>query len=268
MAQNVITVTLRQAGKAATARLAYLLGLDPCCEFLLIDGKLVPISLVDTTQPVQKLVDQALTRGPGVRELEGLLGAVEAARKANYGLTHWMPTVELSVIEGTFGASPGGDSYDGSNRFDAFVKVKWNLSEWVSAKQKRQQADMNIQQVQLSVHDLRAKLTLGVQEAHDAIHSGIEQTQLADQHITKAEQSYTLSDQRLKEGVKGRSASEVLLAIRTLGGARLEYLQAVRELNRAHLRLFVLVGALEAESLTREVHDFRPERPKLHPPRP
>jgi hypothetical protein len=60
----------------------------------------------------------------------------------------------------------------------------------------------------------------------------------------------------------------VLLAIRTLGGARLEYLQAVRELNRAHLRLFVLVGALEAESLTREVHDFRPERPKLHPPRP
>ena len=34
--------------------------------------------------------------------------------------------------------------------------------------------------------------------------------------------------------------------MRTLGGARLEYVQAVRDLDKANLRLFVLVGAIEA----------------------
>ncbi len=248
MAQTVLTVKLREASKAAASKLAYLLGLDPCCQFLVADSKLTPISLVDADQHVQVLVDQALSRGPGVRELEGLLQTVERARNANYGLTHWMPSVEVNVMEGGFGASPAGRSYDWANRFDAGVHIRWNFNEFVYAKQKRHQADANIQQVHLSVQDLRSKLTLGVQEARDAIHSGIEQVALAEKHIRFAEESYKLSDQRLKNAIKGRSSSEVLLALRSLGGARLEYLQAVRDLNRAQLRLFVLVGTSETES--------------------
>jgi outer membrane protein TolC len=229
----------------------------------------MPIELVDAGQPLQKLVDQALARGPGVRELEGLLIAVEAARDANYGLAHWLPSVEVSLMEGGFGASPAGHTYDTANRFDGMVRVRWNLSDWASAKQRRQQAEMNIQQVQLGVQDLRAKLTLGVQEARDAILSGNEQIALAERHIRSAEESYRLSDQRFKNPVKGKSSSEVLLAMRTLGGARLEYLQAVRDLNRAHLRLFVLVGASDADRQTYEPPDIktRPERPRHHPPR-
>src|SRR5205807_3345566 len=46
MAQTVITVKLREANKAATAKVAYLLGLDPCCEFVVADKALVPIDLV------------------------------------------------------------------------------------------------------------------------------------------------------------------------------------------------------------------------------
>ena len=74
-----------------------------------------------------------------------------------------------------------------------------------------------------------------------------EQVQLAERHIVYAEESHKLSSARLKDNVKGRSTSEVLLAMRALGGARLEYLQAVRDLDKANLRLFILVGALEAE---------------------
>jgi outer membrane protein TolC len=246
MAQTVLTVKLRESSKAATAKLAYLLGLNPCCEFLVADGKLVPISIVDARKPVHTLVDQALAQGPGVRELEGLLRTVEAARNANYGLTHWMPSVEVNMVEGGFGAGPGSRT-DWANRFDLGVHMRWNLSEFYYAKLKRHQADMSIQQVHLNVQDLRAKLTLGVQEACDAIHSGHEQIQLAEKHIRHAEESYRLSDQRLKQNIKGRSSSEVLLALRTLGGARLEYIQAVRDLNKAQLRLFVLVGANEGE---------------------
>jgi outer membrane protein TolC len=125
--------------------------------------------------------------------------------------------------------------------------MKWNLNEFAMSKLKRHQADANIQQAHLSYQDLRAKLTLGVQEARDAINGGGEQVHLAQKHITYAEESYKLSDERLKQNVKGRSASEVLLALRSLGGARLEYLQAVRDHNKAQLRLFVLVGAMEVE---------------------
>jgi outer membrane protein TolC len=244
MAQTVLTVRLREASKASAAKLAYLLGLNPCCEFLVADGKLVPITLLDGKDPVQGYVEQALTRGPGVRELEGLLRAVEAARSTNYGLTHWMPSIEVNLIEGGFGAGPGRQ-LDWANRFDLGVHMKWNLSEFYYSKLKRQQADANIQQVHISYQDLRAKLTLGVQEACDAIQSGREQIALAEKHIRYAEESYKLSDLRLKENIKGRSSSEVLLALRSLGGARLEYLQAVRDYNKAQLRLFVLVGACE-----------------------
>jgi outer membrane protein TolC len=247
MAQSVLTVKLREASKGAAAKLAYLVGLDPCCDFVVADKKLVPINLVDISQPTPTLVDYALTRGPGVREVEGLLRAVEAARDSNYGLSHWLPSVELNVIEGGFGASPVGQPYTWANRADVGVRMKWNLSEFVYAKQRRHQADANIEQVHLTYEDLKAKLTLGVQEARDAILSGREQVQLAEKHIAYAEESYRLSSTRLKEGVKGRSTSEVLLALRGHGGARLEYLQAVRDLDKANLRLFILVGALEAD---------------------
>ena len=247
MAQNVLTVKLREAHKAATAKLAYLLGLDPCCQFLVVDGKLMPINITDGNQPVQKLVDQALSRGPGVRELEGLLHAVESARNANYGLNHWMPSVEVSLIEGGFGAASGSRSLDWANRLDFGIRLRYNLTDIGFSKHKRRQADSNIEQVQLSVQELRAKLTLGVQEARDAIHSGLEQVTLADKHIRYAEESHKLSDTRFREGIKGRSATEVLVALRSLGGARLEFIQAVRELNRAQLRLFILVGSTEPE---------------------
>ena len=182
------------------------------------DKALVPISIINAKQPVHQLVEQALTKGPGVRELEGLLHVVEEARNSNYGWTHWMPCVELNAVEGGFGAGPN-TSLDWTNRFELGVKLKWSLTELAASKQKRQQADRNIEQVHLSYRDLCAKLTLGIQERHDAIHSGEEQMQLAEKHIRYAEESHRLSDARLKQNVKGRSSSEVLLALRALGGA-------------------------------------------------
>lgn len=243
-AQAVLSVKLREASKAASAKLAYLLGLDPCCQFVVADKHLTPIRLMSANEPVQNLVEQALTRGPGVRELEGLLRTVEAARNTNYGLTHWMPAIEMNILEGGFGAGPGRQ-LDWANRFDLGVHMKWNINEFATSKLKRRQADATIQQVHLSYHDLKSKLTLGVQEAWDSIHSGREQVQLAERHIQSAEESYKLSETRLKQNIKGRSSSEVLLALRTLGGAKLEYLQAARDYNKAQLRLFVLVGGPE-----------------------
>src|SRR5581483_1147378 len=59
--------------KAASAKLAYLLGLDSCVELVPTDEQLVAFRLADANQPVEALTAQAQANGPGLRELEGIL---------------------------------------------------------------------------------------------------------------------------------------------------------------------------------------------------
>jgi outer membrane protein TolC len=149
--------------------------------------------------------------------------------------------------EGAFGAGPGSN-LDWANRWDLLVNVRWNLTDVLTARERRQQADVKMRQLHLTYQDLRAKLTLGVQEAREAALSGDEQVRLAEQRIAYAEQSLAQSESRWQENIKGRSPSEVLLAVRSLAGARLEYVQTVRDLDKAQLRLLVFTGALGTKS--------------------
>jgi outer membrane protein TolC len=124
------------------------------------------------------------------------------------------------------------------------LNFRWNLTEFVTARDKRQQADVKMRQAQLGYQDLRARLTLGVAEAREAALSGADQVRLAEERIGHAEQALAQSESRFRENIRGRSPSEVLLAIRTLAGAQLEYVQTVRDLDKGQLRLLVLTGAI------------------------
>ena len=243
-AQRALTRKLRGGMRSASAKLTYLLGLDPGCDLVIADRQFVPLTLVDPSQPEPALVEQALARGPGVRELAGLLQAIEAGR-AEAESKKWLPAVQVNMIEGAFGAGPGGSlSFD--NRFDMGMHLTWNLTDALAGREKRRLADVKTQQVHLSYHDLRAKLTLGVREAREEALSGGEQLPLAEERIRRAPEAYRQSETRLRQGVKGRSPSEVLLAVRSLAGAQLEYIQTLRELDKAQLRLFILCGAAPA----------------------
>jgi outer membrane protein TolC len=240
--QQLLTRKLREGASGAAAKLGYLLGLDPASELVPVDGRLAAFELVNCGLQAEALVALALAKGPGVRELEGLLALIEDARAKGAGPGRFVPTLELTMAEGAFGAGPGSQlAWD--NRWDLGLHVKWNLTEAVTARARRRLADAQIQQTRLGYQDLRAKLTLGVHEAREACLSGKEQMRLGEQHMRLAEESYRLSNSRLKENIKGRSPSEVLMAIRSLAGARLNYLHAIRDLDKAQLRLFVLVGA-------------------------
>jgi outer membrane protein TolC len=241
-AQKLLTRKLGEGGKSAAAKLKYLLGLDPACDVITVEQQLVAISLVDVNQPLPLLVEQAFAQGPGVRELEGLLEVIETARAQAEGPQRYWPAVELNMVEGAFGAGPGS-RLDWDNRWDMGLRCRWNLSDAVTARERRLQADVKMRQAQINYHDVRARLTLGVQEAHEASLSGLEQVPLAQEHIAHAERAHDQSQSRWREGVKGRVPSEVLLAIRSLAGARLEYVQAVRDLDKAQLRLLCLTGA-------------------------
>ena len=86
---------LHRQGDAAATKLAYLLGIGRGVELVPVDSKLIPIELVDPSTPTEQLVGQAMASGPGVRELQGLLAVITAAREKGKGCGRLMPTVEM-----------------------------------------------------------------------------------------------------------------------------------------------------------------------------
>jgi outer membrane protein TolC len=232
---------LREQARAASAKLVYLLGLNPCVELVPIDGRLVRLQLVDATPPTSTLVDTALTNGPGVREMEGLLAVIQDAINRSQGAGQYLPTVEVRMAEGAFGAGPG-DRLDWDNRWDLCLQARWNLTEFLTARDRRRVADSKLQQVHLAYQDLRGKLTAGVQAAREEVLSGSDQLPMLDEQIKEAAEAQKLSDDRLKNRIAGSSYGEVLLSLQSKNLAQLNRLNALRAYDKAQVRLMILLG--------------------------
>jgi outer membrane protein TolC len=239
---------LQEGATSAAAKLIYLLGLDPAAELVPIDRRLAPFNLVDDSVPSDALVDRALTSGPGVREMQGLLALIDEIRDKAQGPCRFIPVFQMNLAEGGFGAGPG-DSARWDNRFDLALQARWNLTEFLTARERRRIAASKMQQARLGYQELRAKLTLGVQEAREASISGRDQAGFGEAQIKEARETYRLSRDRFKNLIplkKGASPSEVLLSIGALGRAQFNYLNALRDHDRAQLRLFILTGQVDA----------------------
>ena len=239
--QKQTTSKLRAGFKSASAKLIYLLCFDPTADLLLMDHQFAPFHLVDPHTPVSELVAQALSSGPGVQEVEGLLNLIHEANEQNQGIVKFLPTVTASVSEGAFGAGQGSGS-DWNNRFDGLVQVKWNLTDVFTRQERQRLAQSKILNLHSNYQDIRGRLTLGVQEAPQAIQSGLEQIALAEDQIAQAKSAYKQSKTRWDLKVEKSSPSEVVLAARSLGGAQLNYLSAIRDYDKAQLRLLLLLG--------------------------
>jgi len=240
-ARKALTLKLGAQAVGASAKLVWLLGLDPCTELMPADGDLVPFHLIDASRPTCDLVAQAQSQGPGVQELAGLVALIEDSIAKAKGLGRYLPTVELRMTEGGFGAGSNANlTWD--NRFDAALQVRWNLADALTSHEKWRIASAQRQQAHYAHNDLQAKLTAGVREAHQEILSGAGQIELGQGQIGNAREARQLSRQRLEEGIQGSSTSEVLLSLQSLGRAQFDYLTAIREFNKAQARLLVLLG--------------------------
>ncbi len=243
---------LHQQGDAAAAKLAYLLGLGSCVKMVPVEETLTPIDLIDPTQPTCDLVAQSLENGPGVRELQHMLAVMQEGLDRANGL-RYAPIVSLSMEEGAFASGPGGNlTYD--NRWDTTVRVRWNLTDLLTANEKRHVAESRIEQARLTYEDLRGKLTAGVQEARDASLSGREQVRMGAEQIQHAAEGYRLSDERLKMRAPNASPADVLLAIRGLEAAHFNHLTAINAYNKAQIRLLVLLGPAATQSGKGDAH--------------
>ncbi len=232
---------LRQQGDAASAKLAYLLGLDPQCPLVPVDDSLAPIDLVNAMPPTPALVAQALTDGPGVHELQGLMQVIDCGMAELSGPKRFLPTFGLCLSEGDFGAGPNS-SLEWSNRFDVGLQARWNLTDLFKAGDVKRIAASKRRQVELSYEDLCGKLTMGVRESRDEILSGREQIEQASEQIRRASEAYRLSKLRVEDNVPGSSPAEVSLALRGLALAHGSYISAVNAYNKAQIRLLLLLG--------------------------
>jgi outer membrane protein TolC len=232
---------LRQQGNAAAAKLVYLLGLPPDVELVPVDATLVPVDLVDVTPPVGDLVSQALTTGPGVQELEGLLRVIQGGMDEMSGPRMLLPSFRLNVYEGAFGAG-AGDSMKWDNRLDVCAQARWDLTQLLTGRAQRRAAESKLTQARLSYDDLRGKLAAGVKESRDAILSGREQVGAATQQLDQASKGYRLSDLRLEKSAPGSSVAEVMRSLRGVDQAHLNYLTSVSSHNKAQVRLLLLLG--------------------------
>ncbi len=232
---------LHQQGDAASAKLAYLLGLDPQCPLVPVDETLAPIDLVDANPPAEALVAQALANGPGIRELQGLMRVIDCGMAELSGPKRYLPKFGLCVTEGAFGAGPGS-TLDFSNRLDLGVQARWNLTDLFKVGDAKRIAESQRRQVEYTYEDVRGKLTLGVRESRDEILSGREQITQASEQIRRASEAYRLSKGRVEQNVPGSSPAEVSLALRGLAQAHGNYISTVNAYNKAQIRLLLLLG--------------------------
>jgi outer membrane protein TolC len=243
--EQMILALRGQAG-AARAKLAYLLGLKPDCDLIPVDHRLADLKLVDAMRPVCDLVQQALTTGPGVREMESLLAVVHESIDRSNGLSQYAPVVGVRMAEGLFGGGPGASS-DWDNRWDMVLQVRWNLTEWATVCERRRLARARLNQLHLNYDDLRGRLTAGVKEARETVLSTLAELQQNETQIRQFREAIRLSIRRYKDYPPGNegahaTASEALQSIHGLMRSQLNYLQTLRDYDKAQLRLLVLLG--------------------------
>jgi outer membrane protein TolC len=237
-----LAARMRQLQQAAAARLAYLLNLGPCTDLVPIDDRLVPFDLIDATPPPCDLVARALAAGPGVRELEGLIGLIQSSIARSQGPSRFLPVFEVRMAEGAFGAGPG-DDMRWDNRWDLGLQARWDLSGLATGRSQQRVAESKLQQAHLSLQDLRGKLAAGVQESREAVVSGRAQLTLAQERIKHGVAAYRLhNDVRREPEDKRPIVRELLFNIRSLREAEHDYLDTVSAYDKAQVRLLLLLG--------------------------
>jgi outer membrane protein TolC len=240
-AQRQLLVQFREKAKAASTKLAYLLGLDGATTLVPVDEQFVALDLVNTDQPVEGMVALAMANGPGVQELERILAIIHEGSERSKSMARYLPIFELRALEGGFGGGPGDDQ-QWDNRLDIGLQARWNLTELFNGRERERVLGAKTEQAERAYQDLRAKLAAGVRESREAIASGREEMQLGEEQIMQARQAYQLSDTRLRSNVQGSSYSEVMLGLQSIVSAQFAYLEALRSYDKAELRLLLLLG--------------------------
>jgi outer membrane protein TolC len=199
--------------------------------------------LVDVSPGVDALVGQALSNGPGIRELENIMGVIQSGMDRARGISRLMPNFNVQVGDGVLGAGPN-NLMAWAHRFDLAMQARWNLTDAFQTERKRRVAFAQLNQVAWTYEDLRGKLTMGVADARATILYAGGQFNTAEQQILAAKHALSLSEKRLENpGVaQNVTYTEVMTAQKSVASAQLNYIDLMREYDKAQLRMLLLLG--------------------------
>lgn len=233
-------ISARADLKVASARLARELRLEPSTTLFAFEDRLVPIELVDGSESLASLVEQARSQRP---ELVTAAAMIEAAR-ASQQAERWRPLLPHLTLGGSAGGFGGGvddelSGLSGRSDFDILAVWQWeNLGFGTRAA--REAAGSRRRQAELQLGRIKDGVSVEVTTAWHEIQAGRKRIELSEIRIKQAGNSLRLNRARIR-GLLGLPL-EALQAVEAVAQAREARLRAIVDFNQAQLRLLRAVG--------------------------
>ena len=243
-ANQQVLLKLRQLGDAASARLAYLLGVCPGTLFEPVDATLAPFGLVDATPGAGRVGGAGRSQWAGgarpgrdagsaarQRRQGGRPNAVPAHRRDAHG---------RGPVWSRAGIEPGLGQPLGPGPASALER-----GEFLDVQAAATSRGIAVEPGSPGPGRPAHKLSAGVQEARETIHNTGYQIRQGQQQIDHSEKSVELLTEILKSvPQKDRALVDVMRGLMQLKQAQQDYLTAVNTYDKAQLRLLLLLGPL------------------------
>jgi len=239
--QLILQQALEQQ-RAAAARLAQTLHLDPTIELLARQSELIPLHLVETNVALATLVAQSLASRPERRENQAAIATARAVQKGVvYGPL--IPTAGAQFFAGGL----GGDSSAGSARFgdqeDLFVGLSWKIGPGgIFDSTRKRAAEARLQIAELNAAKTHDEISRQVVESAIRVNSLAAQLESAKSALEAAEKGLQLAQMRREFAVG--VVLENIQAEQDLTRARGDFLKTISEFNKAQYALMRALGKL------------------------
>lgn len=253
----------------ASARLCYVLNLDPSLRLHPTDAWVVPSPIVPDPIPVAELIALALLQRPELKERRALIResllVLEGARVLPFS-----PTVLVAYSAGGFGGGsnlvrPVFGGFGGRTDFDAVAY--WTLQNLGVGNV----ALINLARTRLGLSRYQEIAVLDqvraeVAEAYAKTHARFAQIATSERAVLSGTRGFREDLLRIENTVA--PAIETVDSLRLLARARYAYLDSIVDYNRAQFELFVALGQPPADALARPVPTAGVSPPGEPPTRP
>jgi outer membrane protein TolC len=238
----------------ASARLCYVLNLDPSVRLHPTDSFLVPHPIVPDPTTVRELIALALLQRPELKERRAAIReaflALEGARVLPFS-----PTILIGYSSGGFGGGsnlvrPVFGGFGGRSDFDAMAF--WTLQNLGVGNL----SQINLARARLGVTNYQQIAVLDqvraeVAEAYAKTHARYARIGTSERAVQSGTRGFREDLLRIENSVA--PAIETVDSLRLLARARYAYLDSIVDYDRAQFELFVALGQPPADALAHPV---------------
>ncbi|MEO6078589.1 MAG: TolC family protein [Steroidobacteraceae bacterium] len=239
-------VQAQQQQRAASARLAELLHLDPVVVLIPQDNELLPIELAGIggvrNQAATDLITQALNNRAELQQGQAQVQAArEAQKNARFG--PFIPSVGAQAFLGALSGGSDGDSGHFSGSRDYYIGLNWRFGPGGLFDFTRSRAATSkLHTAELGLEKTTSSIQRQVIEAQARVQSAAGQMTATRSALGNATETLRLTRERKQLGVG--IVLEDIQAQQELVRTRTEYLSAITEYNKAQYELGKALGSL------------------------